>query len=58
MLLALYPTSLVIGMVREALWPDLNSPVATLFGNVIGVAVLSWVLMPFLTSRFDRWLRR
>lgn len=57
-LLALYPTSLAIGVVRTALWPDLAGPLATLVANAIGVAVLSWVLMPALTRRFRRWLQR
>ena len=57
-LLALYPTSLAISALRDALAPDLNAPLAILLGNVVGVAVLSWALMPFLTSRFDRWLQR
>ena len=57
-LLALYPTSMVIGVIRDRLYPDLTDPLAVLTGNVIGVAVLSWLLMPVLTRRFDGWLRR
>lgn len=57
-LLALYPTALVLGVVRDELYPDLSDPVAVLVGNVIGVAILSWLLMPTLTRRFDGWLRR
>lgn len=57
-LLALYPTALTLGYVREATLPGLAAPVAVLLGNVVGVAILSWVLMPMLTRRFDGWLRR
>ena len=57
-LLALYPTSLAIGVMRDAWWPDLDAPAATLLGNAIGVAVLSWLLMPLLTRAFRRWLAR
>ena len=57
-LLALYPTSLVLGVIRDALYPDLAGAVAILIGNAIGVAVLSWILMPALTRAFDGWLRR
>ncbi len=57
-LLALFPTSLVIALLRDAFAPDLNAPLAIFLGNAVGVAVLSWVLMPLLTRRFDRWLRR
>lgn len=57
-LLALYPTALVIGAVRELVAPDLAVPVATFIGNAVGVGVLSWWLMPWLTRSFDGWLRR
>ncbi len=57
-LLALYPTALVLGYAREAILPDLTTPLAVLVGNVAGVAILSWILMPALTRRFDGWLRR
>lgn len=57
-LLALYPTAMTLGVVRDALYPDLADPLAVLVGNVVGVAILSWVLMPTLTQRFDGWLRR
>lgn len=57
-LLALYPTALVLGVARDSLYPDLSDPLAVLVGNVVGVAILSWVLMPALTRRFDGWLRR
>lgn len=57
-LLALYPTSMALGVVRSQLYPDLADPPAVLVGNAVGVAILSWLLMPALTRRFDGWLRR
>lgn len=57
-LLALYPTALVLGLINDELYPDLAGPLAVLVGNVAGVAILSWILMPALTRRFDGWLRR
>ncbi len=57
-LLALYPTVMVLGVVRNQLYPGLADPLAVLVGNVGGVAILSWLLMPALTRRFDGWLRR
>lgn len=57
-LLALYPTAMALGLVRDALYPDVSDPLAVLIGNVVGVAILSWVLMPTLTQRFEGWLRR
>jgi antibiotic biosynthesis monooxygenase (ABM) superfamily enzyme len=49
---------MALGVVRSALYPDLTDPLAVLVGNVVGVAILSWLLMPVLTQRFDTWLRR
>ncbi len=57
-LLALYPTVMMLGVVRNELYPDLADPLAVLVGNIGGVAILSWLLMPALTQRFDGWLRR
>ncbi|MEM8705294.1 MAG: antibiotic biosynthesis monooxygenase [Actinomycetota bacterium] len=57
-LAALYPTALVIGSIRDTIAPDLPVVLATLIGNAAGVAVLSWLLMPPLTRRFQRWLTR
>ena len=57
-LLALFPTALVLTLVRRWLLPDVHWIVGVFFGNVLGVIVLSWVLMPFLTRLLDGWLRR
>ncbi len=58
-LLALYPTVLALNEVFDRVLPE-DTPylLAVLIGNVAGVAILSWLLMPRLTSWFDRWLRR
>ena len=57
-LLALYPTALAIGALRDVVAPGLPGPIATLIGNAGGVIVLTWWLMPELTNRFSEWLRR
>lgn len=57
-LLALFPTSLLLTLVRQWLLPDVHWVVGVLFGNVLGVIALSWALMPFLTRALDGWLRR
>lgn len=58
-LLALYPTVLVLNELFGSLLPDATPYVLeVLIGNIAGVAVLSWVLMPRLTTWLDRWLRR
>lgn len=58
-LVALYPTVLVLNEILARVLPD-DVPylLAVLVGNIAGVAVLSWVLMPRLTAWLDGWLRR
>jgi antibiotic biosynthesis monooxygenase (ABM) superfamily enzyme len=57
-LLALVPTSLVLTALREWLLPDVGLVAGVVLGNVAGVAILTWLLMPFLTRRLEGWLRR
>ncbi len=57
-LLALYPTSLLITAVRSQVAPDMNMIMAVFVANVLGVAVLSFFLMPIVTRWLDSWLRR
>jgi hypothetical protein len=57
-LIALYPTSLTLGWIRSLLLPDLPYAPAVLLVNVLGVAVLSWILLPPLNDRYARWLSR
>jgi antibiotic biosynthesis monooxygenase (ABM) superfamily enzyme len=57
-LVALIPTSLAFTAVRLTFFPDLHPALATVLGNVIGIVVLTWLLMPVVTRRLDGWLRR
>jgi antibiotic biosynthesis monooxygenase (ABM) superfamily enzyme len=57
-LLAIIPISVLVTAIRRWLLPDVNWWTAVLIGNVVGVALLSWIAMPFLTRVFERWLRR
>lgn len=57
-LLALVPVSLAFLGLRLALFPDLHPVVATILGNVLGIVVLTWAVMPWLTDRLATWLRR
>jgi antibiotic biosynthesis monooxygenase (ABM) superfamily enzyme len=57
-LLALFPVSLATTVVRQAVAPDLPTVPAVLVANVVGVAALTWLIMPRLTRRLDGWLRR
>lgn len=57
-LLALFPTAVCLTLLRRWLFPDVHWVLGVLFGNVFGVIVLSWVLMPWLTQLLAGWLRR
>jgi antibiotic biosynthesis monooxygenase (ABM) superfamily enzyme len=57
-LLALFPTSLTLSLLRGWLLPDLPLVPAVFVSNVLGVVTLTWLLMPYLTRVFDTWLRR
>ncbi len=57
-LLALFPTTLVLTRLRMWLLPDVHWVLGTLIGNALGVVALTWLLMPRLTSWFAAWLRR
>jgi antibiotic biosynthesis monooxygenase (ABM) superfamily enzyme len=57
-LLALIPVSLLYTAIRLWLFPDLHPAIATVIGNIIGIVVLTWFLMPRVTRLLDTWLRR
>ncbi len=57
-LLALYPTVLLLNEFFGWLIPDVPYLLGLLIGLITSVAILSWILMPRLTSLLDRWLRR
>ena len=57
-LVALFPTSLSLSVLRGWLLPDLPLVASVLGSNIVGIALLTWLLMPYLTRLFDRWLRR
>jgi antibiotic biosynthesis monooxygenase (ABM) superfamily enzyme len=57
-LLALYPTVLLLNEILGRLLPDsIPYLLDVLIGLVLGVAILSWLLMPRLTRFLDHWLR-
>lgn len=57
-LLALYPTTLMLGAVQRTVAPDVPWVPALFVSNVLGVAILTWLLMPFVTTRLRSWLDR
>jgi len=52
--LALYPTVVCSGYLLHPLLVHVPSPVVVLVGNITGVAMLTWLLMP-ITTRLMRW---
>jgi len=56
--IALFPTVLVITLVRGELFPNMNVVLAVLVGNVLGILILTYVLMPPLTRLLAGWLNR
>lgn len=57
-LVALYPTTLTIGFIQRALVPDAPFVPALFVSNVLGIAALTWLLMPVVTRVLDPWFRR
>ena len=57
-LVALFPVSLAVSALRSWIAPDLPLVPSVLIGNIIGIAVLTWFVMPPLTARFADWLRQ
>jgi uncharacterized protein len=57
-LIALYPTTLTLGWLQRTLVPDVPWVPALFVSNVIGIALLTWVLMPRITAWLGPWLRR
>ena len=58
MFIALFPTVLVITLVRGVISPDMNVVLAVFMGNVLGILMLTYVLMPPLTRLLGGWLSR
>lgn len=56
--IALYPTVIFTAYLARWFWPDLNLFVAVFVGNVISIAILTWILMPPLTGRLAGWLQQ
>lgn len=56
--IALFPTVLVITLVRGVIAPDMNVVLAVFVGNVLGIVMLTYVLMPPLTRLLRGWLSR
>ncbi len=56
--IALFPTVLLITLIRGAIAPGMNVVLAVFIGNVLGILILTYILMPPLTRRLQSWLSR
>ena len=56
--LALFPTSLIITLVRVEVAPNMNVVLGVFIGNVLGILALTYVLMPRVTRWLGSWLTR
>lgn len=57
-LIALYPTTLLLGFLQRTFTPEAPWVPALFVSNVVGIAVLTWILMPLVTRLLSRWLQR
>ena len=57
-LMAIVPITLLYTAVRLTFFPDAHVVLAGVIGNIVSVALLTWVAMPSLTSWLQRWLQR
>lgn len=57
-LIALYPTTFVLSLVQQQFFADAPWMLALFVSNVLGIAALTWLLMPRLTAWLEPWLKR
>jgi antibiotic biosynthesis monooxygenase (ABM) superfamily enzyme len=55
-LLALYPTVMILGYLTNPLMASLSFPIQMLIGNLLSIIVLTWLVMPFVTRVLGFWL--
>lgn len=57
-LLALFPTTLTLSLLQRGLVPDIPWVLGLFISNILGIAVLTWLLMPVVTRILAPWLNR
>lgn len=55
-LIALYPTTLTLAYIQSKVMPDVHWIPAMFVSNVLGIAILTWILMPIVTKALAGWL--
>jgi uncharacterized protein len=56
-LLALFPTVMVLTILVGPLTSPLGLAASMLIGNAMSISILQWVVMPRLTKKLDPWFR-
>jgi antibiotic biosynthesis monooxygenase (ABM) superfamily enzyme len=56
-LLTLFPVAMLELLCLSPLLRSLNPAIATFIGNLLSVAALKWLLVPWANRAFARWLR-
>lgn len=56
-LIALFPTLIVLRWVQNAIAPDAPWLPALFISNVVSISILTWILMPLVTRVLAPWLR-
>jgi uncharacterized protein len=55
-LVGLYPTVVLLTLAIGGLWPGAPLWASLLVGNIVSVALLTWVVMPVVTRALESWL--
>ncbi len=55
-LVALYPTVMILGFLTNPLMQSLSLPVQMLIGNLLSIIALTWAVMPLVTRLLGFWL--
>jgi hypothetical protein len=55
--LGLYPTVVLLTYTLGKLTDPFGFALSMLIGNACSVSILQWLVMPFLTRKFDPWLK-
>ncbi|MFJ2667127.1 antibiotic biosynthesis monooxygenase [Nocardia fluminea] len=56
-LVGLYPTVVILTVLIAEIWPGAQLWISLLVGNILSVALLTWVVMPVVTRALGFWMR-
>ncbi|MFB7874488.1 antibiotic biosynthesis monooxygenase [Nocardia sp. NPDC056064] len=55
-LVGLYPTVVILTLAIDEMWPDAPLWISLLVGNILSVALLTWVVMPIVNRALGFWM--